>query len=459
LALRAYQPHPFFGAGVLLAAAALYYLTARLPYWWEALRPGAEATVEWISDRGALALEEAHLRAPAVSALLLYLTAFAADVGYYYLIRGLFGPGAVDEGEELSLYFFVLSLALWLVNRRWKPEWGRQTLDVVALGLALYSAGASTPEAGRQAIFLSVYAAAALTTALWEGKPALAYIASTYAFFALVRALDHFDVAAAAWPFPFMALAAWAYGTGFLLRAYRSWREVWRHCGWGLGAGAPTVGLLLLAIQGDPDPVATSLYVTTTAAVGFLGLLLAADAWLYRRLDPTGIGATLAFLLALLMGIGHFRPDNVQAYTVPVALYLLGGTVFLGRARVLSDELKPLIPWLELTAAGVLLVPPASEFLASPGLMEVSLLLGEALAVLLLGVGARRRFLVLPGVGFIVVAALRQAFATGGGGLPPWAVLAIAGAVVLGVGFSLLLQFDLWLRWHRAMVAWWGQFD
>jgi hypothetical protein len=41
--------------------------------------------------------------------------------------------------------------------------------------------------------------------------------------------------------------------------------------------------------------------------------------------------------------------------------------------------------------------------------------------------------------------------------LPNWALFGASGAILLGVGFILLLKRDAWNAWSRSMFTWWAR--
>jgi hypothetical protein len=47
----------------------------------------------------------------------------------------------------------------------------------------------------------------------------------------------------------------------------------------------------------------------------------------------------------------------------------------------------------------------------------------------------------------------------GGGALPPWAVLALAGAALLLVGLLFLVRNDVWERLQASAARFWQQED
>jgi hypothetical protein len=51
---------------------------------------------------------------------------------------------------------------------------------------------------------------------------------------------------------------------------------------------------------------------------------------------------------------------------------------------------------------------------------------------------------------------LHYLFFSGGPALPNWAMLAIAGVLVMAAGTAILFGRDQWTRWQSAIEAWWN---
>jgi drug/metabolite transporter (DMT)-like permease len=71
------------------------------------------------------------------------------------------------------------------------------------------------------------------------------------------------------------------------------------------------------------------------------------------------------------------------------------------------------------------------------------------------GLLLRRRLMVVPALAFAAIAAALFAFEREAeGGVPPWAILAIVGVFLIGVGFLFLVRRDFWERAQRAVLGW-----
>jgi hypothetical protein len=228
---------------------------------------------------------------------------------------------------------------------------------------------------------------------------------------------------------------------------------------------APAVGLGLLQYRvsdaageiGFSDP---PLYLWSTGAVAILGVLTAIEAVRSGELARV-YGSSLVFLVTLLLVIGYFTPENPQAYTVPIGIYLLGLVWSAGQRRaVLSSDARTLLSFGELLAGGVLLGTTLLQAIDEEGLTYHFVLLTESIGYLLFGLMLRRKLMVVPGLAFATVAAALFAFeGEGGGTLPPWAILAIVGGALLALGFLFLVRLDFWQRLQQAAVGWWRDWE
>jgi hypothetical protein len=455
--VEVHDGEPWFGAGATWGAAALYATAAvsahRAPWLRHAWRilagPGDEA-------------EEAAIERWAGPLLLLTFAA-AIGLGYYRLLQAT----EVDMGgEELALRYLPLALGFALAGvaarfsrREWSPA-----LYVSAFGYSIFVLAAAYEDVGLTAVLLAAFAPASAAIALAEDEADAVYLPLSYALFAVIFALAHFGPRDEVWPLPFAGMGLALYVSSFgLERLAPSWARGLRLSGLAVALFAPNIGYGLLAFRASEaadigqtfvisEP---SLYLWSMGAVAVFGLLLAAEAWRTRAM-AVGYAGSVVLLTALLLGIGHFRPENPQAYIVPIGLYLLGTAQFLSPRRAsLPEDFRFLPSLAEIAAAGVLL---GTTFLQTfnDGTTYRFILLGETLVYLLAGLLLRRRLVVAPALAFATIAAALFALeGEGEGGLPPWAILAIVGIFLIAVGFLFLVRRDLWERAQRAALGWW----
>ena len=76
----------------------------------------------------------------------------------------------------------------------------------------------------------------------------------------------------------------------------------------------------------------------------------------------------------------------------------------------------------------------------------------------MLGVALVQRWawLMAASTGFVVLDALRYLF-NAAQVLPNWAILLIAGTMVMAAGTAILLGRERWIDWQRMAQAWWNR--
>jgi len=461
---QVHDREPWFGLGATWGASALYLAAAVLmppPKW---LRSVYNALFPPAPGQGK---RETAVEAWA-SPLLLFPFAATVGLGYFRLLTATVGDLAP---EELALRYLPLALgfvAAAMAARLWRRDWSL-ALYAAALGYSIFVLGASYNDFGQTAVFMTVFALAAAVVALWEREPNLSYLAIAYGLFALVFGLAHFEPADEVWPWPFAGLGVLLYGVGLLLlRATPRWGQPLRLSGLAIALFAPNVGFGLLSFRiseamdiGETLPVAEPpLYLWSTGAVAFFGLLLATEAGRLRSL-LLGYASSVVLLTALLLAIGHFQLENPQPYVVPIGLFLLATSRLLSARRKLLPADVILAPeFTEIAAAIVLLGTTLVQTFGEHGTTYRFVLLGETIAYLLVGLLLRRRLMVVPALAFAVLSGALFAFEIQAEGAPPpWAILAIVGVALLGLGFLFLVRRDFWQRAQEMAVNWWRTWE
>ncbi len=184
-----------------------------------------------------------------------------------------------------------------------------------------------------------------------------------------------------------------------------------------------------------------------------LGGAVAGHAWLRKHL-ALGAGASAILLAGILLEIAHLRPDNVQAYTAPLGLYVLALGLGAARVRDLPRDLGQLGQPAQAVGALVLMGPSLEQAWGDDGGVLAVLLLVEAIALLALALVQRGLWLLATSTGFIVLDGLRYLF-DAARALPNWMTVAIAGLVLIGAGVTILLTREQWTRWQDEVRSWW----
>lgn len=133
---------------------------------------------------------------------------------------------------------------------------------------------------------------------------------------------------------------------------------------------------------------------------------------------------------------------------------LLALAIVVGRRR--GDRAAP--PWLvssaEVLGLVLFLGPPLLRSLGSDAALLRAILLAQALAVLVAALAFRRPW---PALAAIAIVALESARAIVEvvERLPNFVTFAVSGALLLIVGFLLLLKRELFDRWRARLMRWW----
>ena len=334
----------------------------------------------------------------------------------------------------------------------------------IALAMSLFVLLSSVDAEGQVLVFLAVYTAVGLALVFWERQPLALAIPGVLGFFALAALWRHYALEDAYLP---LVLSSVGYGLFAAHVIIRDRERDWAHAGLGIAFAfavlAPIAGWVRLSVLADEAGFIgtqsfeeTALYQTAAASVLMLALLLAAQAWLARRWGIAA-GASALMMVALLLEIGHFRSENVQAYTVPLGAYVLAGAFVLHRVRAVPADLKALLPQIEVLGALLIMGPTLVQSFEDGAWAYGLLLLGESLAFVGLALVQRRIWLLSTSVSFVVLNGVHYLFVVGGPPLPNWAILAIAGVAVMAAGTAILFGRERWTEWQRVLQVWWDR--
>ncbi|MBI5948303.1 MAG: hypothetical protein HY875_09205 [Chloroflexi bacterium] len=330
------------------------------------------------------------------------------------------------------------------------------------LGLALFLA---RDEYGQSAFMLGAWTAASAVsiaaTRRWiAAAPVAAGTAGTLAY----------TWAARDWPVWSLAVFYAALAIA-MAAALTRWRDYGRSERSRVITGLSTLpgGLALAVVLGALNwrsdelarlsPAARPDIATTDEWAAMAGIVVAFGAALFLegmrlRLRLLAVSGTAAAMLGLEFAIATFQPENVQAYTAPLAIYLMA----LGMTYRQSSELFGRHMYLHETliagGAAVLVLPGAEQALSPGGDRWGLVLIAESFLLLAAGFALSQRWLVVAGVLTIGGIGVRY-FSTGQGRLPYWLTLGIAGLILLGFGVLLLSAREWWDRTRLRIGHWW----
>lgn len=467
-AWRYYQPDDAYLPLTFSAiAAALFALTALLPLAARRMRRGAldGRWAEWTEALSAIAFTYA-VAAPIVAGVRL---------GTLSDPRGMIGTAPFYDTSLFQMTAVSVGLiALAGVTTRWWWASLRPVIYGIALTMSIGIIWASAPANGQVTLLLAGFGALALALVLWELAPLALALPASYGFFAVLAVWRYYGVDDAYLPLVISAIAYALFAAYAVLRdrplparaqlgTSFSWPQILRACAFGYALAAPVVGWVRLADLTDGEGFVgterfeeTQLYLTSAASVLLLAGLVLAQSWIWRRLELAA-GASALLMVALLLYIGHFRPENPQAYTAPLGAYLLGGALLTLRVRGLPIDLRQLIGPVEALGALLIMAPSFVQSLDDNGWRYGLILLPEAIAFIAVALVQRRIWLLSPSISLAVLDGVHYLFFAGGPVLPNWAILAIAGTAVMAAGTAMLLGRDRWTVWQRATHAWWNR--
>jgi hypothetical protein len=462
-AWRYYQPDDaYLPLTFSSIAAALFASTALLPLAARRMRRGA-LDGRWAEALSAIAFAYA-VAAPIVAGARL---AILSDP------RGMIGTAHFYDTPLFQMTAVSVGLvALAGVTTRWWLASLRPVLYGVAFTMSLGIVYASAPANGQVTLLLAGYGALALALVLCEIEPLALALPASYGFFAVLAAWRYYDANDAYLPLVISALAYALFAAYVLLRGRPppgrarlgltvSWAQMALACSFAYALAAPAAGLVRLAALANPRGFvgtehfeATLLYQTSAASVLLLALLVLAQSWLLRRLSFAAAASAL-MMVALLLEIGHFRPENPQAYTAPLGVYLLAGALLALRVRGLPVELQEATGPTEALGALLIMAPSFVQSLDDNAWRYGLILLPEALAFVAVALVQRRIWLLSASLSLAVLDGVHYLFFAGGPVLPNWAILAIGGTAVMAAGTAILLGRDRWVVWQRVIQAWW----
>jgi hypothetical protein len=235
-------------------------------------------------------------------------------------------------------------------------------------------------------------------------------------------------------------------GTTITLLSWASWLTAL------LSAGVLLLGRRDLLIPGAAPLAGTREWAVFAIVVAGAATALTLEG-VRLRSRGLAVAGTAGLMLAVLLAIAIRQPENVQAYTLPLGLYLVAMGLTLRRSPDLFGR-HMFVHEAVLVAGMLTLVLPAAEQNLSPGGGRYGLeILAQGLLFLAVGLVLSARWLVAGGVLTLSGVALRW-LATD---LQPpyWLTLGVLGMVLLAVGVTLLLEREAWERARARIARWW----
>lgn len=169
------------------------------------------------------------------------------------------------------------------------------------------------------------------------------------------------------------------------------------------------------------------------------------------------VTASVAAMTALLLTIGAFQFDQVQAYTVPVGLYWIAFGLVVRRSAPILDRHLMLHELVLLGGVGIMLAPQIGLGLQADGAAWGGIIMLEGVVFLLVGLVLGARWLTVSGVVAISGVAIRWLAVNTGDTIPYWLTLGGVGLGLLLLGTVLLLARERWMAVKDSTTSWWAR--
>lgn len=226
---------------------------------------------------------------------------------------------------------------------------------------------------------------------------------------------------------------------------------------WGLVAASPIISWLALVDRmANEGGTAVDMVEYRTFVVGIFAFapLLLYEA---RRLRARWaiVSTSVLVMSALLLTIATFEFDHVQAYTVPVGLYLVAFGLFVRRSVATVSHQLMLHEVVLLAGIATILLPQIQQGLQPGGANWGVVILLEGLFFLITSFLLGSRWLTVSGVLAISAVAIRWLAINSGDTIPYWLLLSLVGMSLLALGTIMLLARDRWNEIQNRVAHWW----
>jgi uncharacterized RDD family membrane protein YckC len=366
---------------------------------------------------------------------LLYLALLSAHLVWRYAVMAAVSSFRAYDPRDLAYAWFPLAVAILAASGApWRATRARAaSLAVAGVTSAAVVTLASIGDAGANALFAASFAAIVAALAITAGVTRALWIAASFAAFAALGLLRWAAIPHEWWTLLLSTIAIAAGAVAAIVDLGR-FRRIAQELALAWQALSAAVGFWFVVAGTRGSRLPVDELVWQTAAVSLL--VLAALVWLESRRGGEGLealGASAAVVAVLLMEIARLHPSELQAYSIPLGLYLLAVAIVAPQV----PRLRPSAASLEIAGATALQVPALVRSAETDGEPHLVIALVASLAVLYLGTKARRPMLVRAaavGIALGGVSATHQP-----GALSVYALVAAAAAIA----FALVPHIDI----------------
>ena len=210
-----------------------------------------------------------------------------------------------------------------------------------------------------------------------------------------------------------------------------------------------TLGVVVMFLPSVGTSVTRpSLELNAEVLAGAIGVVIAAGLLGERWIAAAALGVVGIEALVVAARPGLLQPAGIASGAVLLAL----GVAF---QRFRQGGLPP--PFATVfDALGVwlLLLPTFLLTYGQDAVLQNAVLMAELVVLLVAGLAFRRRWQVMPAIGFLAIQTTRAVIDVANR-LPSWATFAVAGALLLTIGFLLLLKREFFATLRRRLMRWW----
>jgi hypothetical protein len=388
-----------------------------------------------------------------------------ARVGGFYLwvaagfLNSALGVARVDRAWAFVAIGMVEWALLAVAGRR-----RREALTVLAPGAVLAFVIAAALAWDDRAVSTAVLALAAfgpLAAFAGAGRWSVLVVTLGFGVVAVARLWQWREFEPAALPLAYALIGAALWGATYRRRQYlASEPDLSRLAlAWTLPPVAIVTALVFVerrsvALELGAGLARTPEWLALVAATLLLAVLVTVEG-VRLRLRAVVTAGSAGLLAALLLVIAVAEPANVQAYTVPAALYLIGLGLVNRRSPTIIEGQLFVHEAVMVAGAVVLVLPAAVQSFAPDGGLYGLEVIGLGAALLAAGLALAARWLVVCGVLSLSGVAVRWLLTTNA--VPYWLILGVAGMMLLAIGMVLLLERERWDRARMRIDRWWGE--
>ncbi|HEV8656697.1 MAG TPA: hypothetical protein VGR85_14415 [Candidatus Limnocylindria bacterium] len=341
--------------------------------------------------------------------------------------------------RELAILFAPVAAALAIFTglARARAAALEASLALTALVSATAVVAFAYNDPPLETLLAALASAGVVAAAVVSRRPRALWIAAAFGAAAVVG-LDRWVVPPVEWrPLALAAISLALFVPAYLRLRTDDFGRVVREIGLAAAGLAVLVGLSEAAAHASRMTDAANWLATIPAFLVF-GSLGAVEG-LHRRSERGVLLATTCFLAAVLMVVARFKPDPLEAYAWPVAIYL--AAVAWGIARFGSERLRiSLLVPTQVASAVVLMGSSLSVMPARGDVGRAALVMGEALVVIRYAASRGSMPLATTALGFLALMLYRSSVAP--------LVLETVSAVFGAVAIALALAVPRWISWR-----------